>query len=296
MTKTDEEYFCDLVGKYNNGEINFETYLKERGISYAGKLPRLDEFKTILKRNPQMINLFLGKASIGVRCMVMKVVLDLRDRQLLEAISLIKPRTIESRSTITDFIKDNLKINKDEITSSRNFSYRMILNLSVILDIPARFLADPNAEYIMNDSFDEYARDIIEEKPLDQLITDILNVMSGKKEYNRKIFGVKIYNHYFKEERGILYTRVDIRKNFFIIEMHLAKDTIVNSNNINKIKSVLKFDVEIYYRDAFMRGNKKLVFLISIDDSKKTDVSYLMRDDLLENSLFFDDWVIPKKG
>lgn len=295
MTKTIKEHYCDLVGKYNNGEISLEEYYKERGISYNEKLPRLDEFNTILLNNSQMINLFLGNVPIGVRCMVMKVVFDLTDRQLVEMLRLMKPRTIESKSTLINFIKDNLIIkNKNEITSNRNFSYMMILNLAIILDTPVRFLADQNAEYIMNNSFDEYARDIIEEKSLKQLIDEILTEINETPKFKRKIFGVKIYNYYFREERSILYTRVDMRENFFILEIYLAKETIVNIKSINKIKNDLKLESEIYYRDAFMRDNKKLCFLISIGDSEKQSVPYLTKNDLLNNTIFFDDWRIEK--
>ena len=291
QSETDEEYFCGLVGKYNNGEINFEEYRKQRGLSQTEKLPKLYEFKQIISY-PDMLNLFLGQTSIGVRCMVMKVVFDLTDRQLERIIG-------RARSTITDFIKENLIINSDtNDNSQRNFSSKMIRELSIIFDLPYRYLSDSQAEYNLINSFDEYERETIAKISLKKLLEETSEYMTRNSQIDRNIFGIRLEDVFFNNG-DYLNARVDIREKFFIVEMHLRNGTIIKHQAINMmqrmIQSSIKGKCKIYYRNAFMRNNHKLCILICIDDSYIPDLPYLDENVLLDNLMFRDDWRIIRK-
>ncbi|WP_391115870.1 hypothetical protein [Psychrobacillus sp. L3] len=289
MTKTNEEYYCDLIGKLNNGEINFEEYLKERGLSQTGKLPKLYEFKQLINGYPDMLNLFLGNVSIGISCMVMKVVFDLNDRQLEGIIGC-------SRSTVTDFIKDNLTINIDtNVNSQRNFSQKLTRSLSFIFDLPDKYLSDAEAEYNLINSFVEYERETIDKISLKMIVEKTIEYMVGDFLINRKIYGIRIENTFFNNGDPFLNARVDIRKNFFTVEMHINNDTIIKHQAINKIKSSIKGKCEIYYRNAFMRNNRKLCILISLDDSYVPILAFLNENMLIDNLVFCDDWKIGRE-
>ncbi|MFJ7932946.1 hypothetical protein [Sporosarcina sp. NPDC096371] len=293
MMKTEEERLCDLIGKFNSGEISLKEYSKERGISPTEKLPRLYEFKRIAIDYPDMLNLFLAYTSIGIRCMVMKVIFDLNDRQIQGIFG-------TSRRTIGDFIKLNLTINGDtNAESQRNFSSKTIRELSFIFDLPFRYLSDAQTRYNMIPSFDEYEREEMETTSLEKLVEDTLEYMSRDSITNRKIFGIRLENDLFNNElkykENYIYTRVDIREKFFTVEMHLSFDTIIRYQVIDKIKRFIKVKCEIYYSNAFLRNTRKLCILISIDDSYMPVLPYLNENVLIDNLMFCNDWRIKKE-
>ena len=285
MLKTDLEYFCDLTGKFNKGEINIEIYSKERGISKRDKLPELYEFRQIIIGYPDMLNLFLGQTSIGIRCMVMKAIFELNDRQLAGIIGC-------SKSTISDFINGNLTINSDpNVNPSRNFSANMICKLSIICDLPYRYLSDSQAEYNLVNSFHEYERVTIEKISLIKLVERTIEDTMRNSQSNRMIFGVRLENVFFPNG-NYLNARVDIRQSFFTVEIHFKDDTIISRQVINKIESSIKRKSKIYYRNTFMRNNNKLYILISVDDSYFPVLPYLNDNLLIDNLMFCDDWRI----
>ncbi|WP_342026033.1 hypothetical protein AADC60_08080 [Cytobacillus pseudoceanisediminis] len=289
------DYF-GLIGKLNKEEINFEQYLKGRGLKKANKLTALDELIPLINGKPNVINLFLSKTSIGVRCLVMKTIFGLSDRQILENVS------IGSRSVIGDFIKENLEIvelnNYPAAKSLRNFSSELIRELSIILDLPNRYLADPYAELKLLNTFEEYERANIKTSLLKTVINESIMELNDKSlkieqddkvKYFRKIYGIKLENSFIKNvNAAYFYTRIDVRKNFFTVEVYLENDQVIKMDTIIKIKKLLKgLDVsgKIYFRDAFLRVNKKLIIMIWIEEEFPKP-HYLNELLLLENQLF----------
>ncbi|MFD2443760.1 hypothetical protein ACFSO7_07160 [Bacillus sp. CGMCC 1.16607] len=277
--------YLNLMGKYNREEINFEKYLKDRGLYKANKLTKLNEVKALINGNPNILNLFLSKVSIGVRCLVMKAIFDLTDRQIEDNVRHV-------RSVIGGFIKENLeivKINENpDANSTRNFSADFIRELSIIFDLPYRFLADQYAEYKLINTFEEYERINIRLLSLKELIEETSLVMH-EKHFNRKIYGIKLINSFFENRNAkYFYTRVDIRKQFITIEIYLENSQVTEMITLKKILNILKnLDVrgKVYYRDAFLRDYKKLIILIGVEGNF-IHPSYLSEQLLLEKQIF----------
>lgn len=269
------------------GEIEFEQYYKKRGINQK---VILNEVKFILN-NPITFNLFLSKISIGVRCMAMKTVFDLNNRQLVD-ISYSLSQTYNSKTTIGDFINDYLDNSiSSNLNKKRTYDPELYYDLSIILDIPFRYLIDPVALYKMTGSFDEYDREKIKLYKFNDLIEELLMISksmigNGNK---RKILGVKIKKEDFFEFGEDLKTRIDMRDRYFTIEIHIENESDLDFSKIIKLKNLIKAHCKVYIREGFLRENKKLVFLVILDDhSNIPDISYLRNEQLLENLLLMN--------
>ena len=267
-----------LIWNLNKGEINFEEYLRRRGLN---KNYNLWELKYIVNDNQYMLNEFLAKISIGLRCRAMKGLLNLTNRD-------IENFTNFRKSTIGYFISDNMLQNKDrDNESQRNTSIELIYDLAIIYDIPFRYLANNYTKYEMINTFEEYNTRKIKVKKLHEVIEEIsVNIKNG---FNKKrhFYGVKIINDFFDAgEKKFLYTRVDIREKFFIIEIHLENEANINSLELLKLEKLIGLKHEIYIRNAFLRNNKKLYILIPFDGTLKPDVIYLHKDFLWRNVLY----------
>ena len=288
MLKLNELYadYLKMMGQLISGEINFERYFNKRGINPRVKL---NEVKYITN-NPIMFNSYISKISIGVRCMVMKAVFDLNDRQIVD-ISYSLSNTYNSKSTISDFIKDYLtNLTNSNLNKKRTYSIELYYDLSIILDIPFRYIADPNVLYKMTNSFDEYERDKIKLYSFKELVEEVFTVSKNISGNERKIYGVKIKNEGFSQfENSSLNTRVDIRDRYFSIEIHIENESSLDYSKILIWQNLFKSRNQVYIRDAFLRGNKKMIFLVLLDDSINPDISYLRNDQLLGNLLFLDD-------
>ena len=264
-----------LIRNLNMGEINLEDYQRRRGL---GPKEKLVELNHIVNDNHYMLNEFLAKVSIGLRCRAMKELFNLTNRDVECFIDF-------GKSSIGNFIKANMSFNKDsDIVSQRNTTLELIYDLAIIYDLPFRYLADPYTRYEMIYSFAEYNTPKIKVKNLLDLIEEILIEMKNKPRNKRNVFGVKIENHFFSAgEKKFLYTRVDIREQFFTIEIHLENHANINSLELLKLEGSIKVSNKIYIRDAFLRDNKKLYILIPLDDSLKTNVIYLQEEFLWRN-------------
>ncbi|MFF5818066.1 hypothetical protein [Lysinibacillus capsici] len=287
MLKLTELYadYLIMIGKLIKGEMDLETYIKRRGVNPKVKL---NEVKSLINM-PMMFNLYISKVSIGVRYMIMKAVLDLNNRQIVD-ISFAMSRTYNSKTTIGDFINDHLDNSTDiKLNKKRTYSIELYYDLSIILDIPFRYIADVGANYKMVGSFDEYEREKIKLYTFEQLINVTLIESKNIIGDGRKVLGVKIKNeNYFPFELD-LKARVDIRDRYFTIEIHIENESSLDYLKIFKLKSLIKVHCKIYIRNAFLRENKKLIFLVILDNSINPNISYLKDDYLMDNLLLMDD-------
>lgn len=240
-------------------EIKIEEYIKQRGLSTR---VILSEVKYLVG-NPIKFNLFLFQLPIGGRCIVMKEVLLLNNRQVAENADF-------SKTTIGDFIKENLSHNKSSnISHNRNFSVSLFCELAIIFDIPFKYLAYDNIVYKMNNAFDEYETTVITNITFTELINKTFSISENHLPSQKiKIFGAKVVNDFFENENKYLYTRIDIRENWFTIELHILNQSSINYNDIYKLKNFIGSDIKIYIRDAFLRENKKIIILFSQHDLK----------------------------
>lgn len=259
-------------------EINFEEYLNKRGLS---KYDNLKELKYIVNNNQYLLDGFLSIISVGLRCRAMKGLFGLIDDEIALFIDY-------SSSQISHFIRKNTEFNKEsQVISQRTTSLEMIYDLAIILDLPSRYLENTSTEYEMINLFTEYKTPKINEMNLNSLIEEILIEMNQKSRLKRRIFGVRIKNNFFDAgDSKHLFTRVDIRKNFFTIEMHLDNKANINYPELKKLEKSIGMKNEIFIRDAFLRTNQKLYILISLDDNLEQNIVYLNKDFLWRNVLF----------
>ena len=287
MLKLTELYadYLIMIGKLIKGEIDFETYFKRRGINPKVKLTEVK----ILINKPIMFNLYFSKVSIGVRCMIMKAVFDLNNRQIVD-ISYSMSKTYNSKTTIGDFITNHLVNSTDiSLNKKRTYSIELYYDLSVILDIPFRYIADADTNYKMVGNFDEYDRGKVKLYTFEQLVNESFIESKNIIGDDRKVLGVKIKNENFFSFELDLKTRVDIRDRYFTIEIHIENESSLDYSKILKLKSLIKVHCKIYIRNAFLRENKKLIFLVILDDSVNPNISYLRDDQLVDNLLLMDD-------
>ncbi|MFJ7738786.1 hypothetical protein ACIQ2D_20970 [Lysinibacillus sp. NPDC097287] len=258
------------------GEIDFDEYLKKRNIHRTEKL---NELRHIFNEKPTLFNLYLAKVSITIRVMAMKVIFDFTNEELGRIVK-------SSGTTIGEFIKQNnvRNINKN-VYKQRNFLPELIYNLSIVLDLPHRYLADTNAEYKMINSFVEYDRTTIESKSLFELVDEIITKMKNSLDFRRTIYGVKVENDFFKFEKSFLNTRVDIREKFFTVEIHIENEASIEYSALFILESSLKVKSEMFIRKAILRENNKLYILIPLDDSFKPDILHLQERFLWRNLL-----------
>lgn len=196
-----------LIWNLNKGEINFEEYLRRRGLS---KNENLSEINYLINDNHFLVNEFLSNISIGLRCRVMKGIFKLTNRDIDNFIDYRK-------STIGYFISENMFLNKDsEIVSQRNTSLELIYDLAIIFDLPFRYLADTYTKYEMMYSFAEYNTPKIKVKNLHELIEETLLGMNNVDEYKRAIFGVKLVNDFFEAGEKNIYILALISETIFL--------------------------------------------------------------------------------
>lgn len=260
-----------LILKFNSGEINHEDYSKRRGL---GKNEKLVELNYLVNDNHYMLNEFLSNISIGLRCVAMKGLFNLTDIDIETCVDFRK-------SSIGYFIKNNKM--PEKVVSTR---LDVICRLSIVFDLPFRYLAHNYTEYEMVHSFSEYDALQVETKNLQELIGEILLEMKSGIKSKRNIYGVKIVNDFFKAGRKKeLYSRVDIRREFFTVEIHLENEANINNPELLKLEKSLGVKNEIYIRNAFLRDNKKLYILIPLVEALQHNVIYLPKEFLWRNVL-----------
>lgn len=283
-----EPDYLKLIVSLVKDEINYEKYSIKRGLKPRLKL---NEVKYLLTANPILLNIFLGKLTIGARCLVMKSIFDLNDRQLVEL-----SREYNSKSSIGNFIKNNLtNESKDLSIKSVKTSMDFVNDLSIILDIPSRFLANPNTVYKMTSAFDEYDQEKVQKVTFKELIEDALCKTRKMIGEQRTVFGVKIiHNDFILLDEGLVNTRVDIRAKYFTIECHFKNEASVSYSNILKLRKIIGRRSEIYIRNAFLRTNKKLIILIASDNFVIPNISYLDKESRVDQ-LFSLDNILSKR-
>lgn len=267
------EYIRDLI----TGDIDASEYLTKRGINQKGRIP---EIIGIANKNPTMFNLFMAKVPVGIRITVMKEILKLNNREIASVAG-------SSKTAIGNFIKDfsSTEIN-EKITNVRNYSIGLFKDLSIILDLPYRYL-NPDAEFNMLNSFDEYERTSIEYKTLNEVIQEGNNKVKDSNG-GRYISGVKVKNDYFKNENNFLKTRLDIRNNYFSVEIHLENEASLNFTEIIKLQDKLNVRNMMYIRPSFLRPNYKLYIVITSNKSnRKPNIVHLDNEFYWRNVLFF---------
>ncbi|MDN4607169.1 hypothetical protein [Sporosarcina highlanderae] len=258
----------ELILKFNMDEIDYPQYFRRRDLSKNG---HLSELNYIVNDNQHMLNEFLSKISVGLRCRAMKGIFKLTNRDL-EVMSGF------GKSAIGYFIQDNMELNKDSIVmAQRNTSLEMLNNLAIILDLPFRYLAYQCTKYQMINDFSEYNTPKIKVRNLYHLIEETLFELKNEPKKKRNIFGVRIENEFQTGENKYLNTRVDIREKFFTIEIHLENHANLNSVDLINLEGALDKSNEIYIRDAFLRDNKKLCILILTDIN---EFAYLLNSNL----------------
>lgn len=239
----------------------------------------MSELKLIVNNKPALFNLYLAKVSVSIRIMAMKMLFDLTNDEIGRV-------TKSSKNTIGELIKQNNVRDIDRnIYKQRNFTPELIYNLSIVLDLPHRYLADTNATYNMINSFVEYDRTTMESKPISELINDTLTQVKNTQDISRKIYGVKVKNDFFNYEKLYLNARVDIREKFFTVEIHLENEASIDYLGLLSLENTLKVKCEIYIRKAFLRENNKLYIVIPLDDSFKPRIEYLHKRFLWKNLL-----------
>jgi len=279
--------YLNWANKLIKGEINFEEYFNNRGLTPRGKLI---EIKHLLNANNFIFDTYLTKLTIGVRCLVMKSIFDLDDRELLEI-----SQSYNSKTSISKFIKSNFtRESEDHTIKKPQFKIELLYDLAIILDIPFRYLANSNAMFDYIDSFEEYDRYNILRVNFKELIEDATSkskVMVGEQ---REIYGVKVkQDDFLLLGEGVLNARVDIRAKYLTIEIHIKNEAHLKYPLILKLQRLVNNRSRIYIRDAFLRLNKKLIFLIIIDDSFIPEINYLNNEFLVDN-LFALDKIMSK--
>lgn len=271
-----------LMIKLTKGEINFEAYFKNRGLTPRGNL---NEVKYLIKADPIVFNLFFAKLTIGVRCLVMKTIFDLNDRLVQETSS------YNSKTSISNFIESNFSYEaKDHTIKKVKIPMESVYELSIILDVPSRYLASNNARYKISNSFDEYENDNIRIVSLKKLIEEVTLKANKMIGIQRKIFGVNIKREdFFSLEEDLLNTRVDIRSKYFTIEIHLLKNESFKYTEILKIQRLIQGKSKVFIQNAFLRSNKKLVFLVYVDEYVIPEISYLYEELNLDNIFTLDN-------
>lgn len=274
--KSNDEHYLELIGDFIKGEIIFDEYLVKRG---KHRTEKLSELKLIVNDKPEMFNLYLSKVSVGYRIIAMKMIFSLSNEELAR-------NTGYSKTVITDFVRENNELDKNyKVYKQRNFSFELIHDLSIVLDIPHRYIGDARAEFKMINSFVEYERTIIKQLSMQELIGNTIIEMKKKSRESRNIFGVKIKNEFFNYENIYLNARVDIREKFFTVELYLENDASINYRELFHLENSINMKNEIFIRNAFLRANKKLCISILIDDSFTPSVTYLCERFLWRNML-----------
>lgn len=110
-----------------------------------------------------------------------------------------------------------------------------------------------------------------------KLIEEVLIEMNQISRLKRRIFGVRIKNNFFDAgDSKHLCARVDIRENFFTIEIHLDNKANINYSELITLEESIGMKNEIYIRDAFF----------SKDNSIEQNIVYLNKRFLWRNVLF----------
>lgn len=266
MTKRFNPNHIKLIWDFINGKINLVDYIRRRGLS---KNEKLEEINYIVNHNDYMLNEYLSKLSIGLRCKAFKALLNLTDIEIEHCVDFRK-------SSIGYFISNNIMT--DKVISTR---LDVICRLAIVFDLPYRYLVHHSIGYEMNYSFEEYDALQVQTKNLQELVEEILVIGYKNK---RNIFGVKIINDFFKAGgKKELYTRVDIREGFFTIEIHLENLANINNPELLRLEKSLGVKNEIYIRNAFLRDNKKLYILIPFNETIQHNVNYLQSEFLWRN-------------
>lgn len=268
--QSNDEYHLELIGEFIKGEINLDEYLFERG---KHRTEKLSELKLIVNDKPDMFNLYLARVPVGMRINAMKAIFGLTNEE-------ISRNTEFSKTRIGDFIREN-----NDVESNKFFSFKLIYQLSIIFDLPHRYFIDASPEYLMFNSFDEYERKLIKKLTLQDLIEETMTGLINKSRMSRDIFGVKIKNDFFDYENKYLNARVDIRKKFFTVEIHLENEASINYCELLKLENSIKMKNEIFIRNAFLRANKKIYISIAADDSYKPSIAHLNERFLWRNKL-----------
>lgn len=260
----------DLV----KGNLSVNKYIVQRGLTSRVTLNEV----IYLVNNPINYNLFLYSLTIGGRCLAMKQILELTNRQIAEV-------AYFSKTTIGDFISGNIDLELDsKAIQTRDFSILLIYRLAIILDIPIRYLANNRVSYKLDTIFDEYEVAEIEKinfMELVDLATSFVN--DGLSNRQRKIMGVKTLNEFFEYEDKYLYTRVDIREKWFTIEVHILNQSSINFVEINKLREHLDEECHVFIGDSFLRANKKINIVIPV----KNDINeILLRSSYLGKALW----------
>lgn len=287
MLNVSETENLEMIKNFVKGKIKLEEYIKKRGITPRVKL---NEAKYLINYDPLIYNDYLAKLTIGIRCLVMKSVLNLTDRQLIALTS------YNSKTSISKFISSNFTSDTNDIINKKpNFSIKLLFELAIILDIPFNYLVNTKNVYSVTNSSEEYNNVEIQEVSLKEIIE--IGISKSKKSIGeqREIFGVRIKNPgLFKLEKLLLNTRVDVRSRYFTIEINIEEDGSLNYQDLLKVQSIIKIRNEVFIRDAILRKSKKLILLIMVDNLVVPDISYLNDKYRLENLFSLDN--IMSKG
>lgn len=264
-------YHIKLIYKYIDDEISLEDFIRRRELNKNEKLNELNYF---VNDNVYMLNEFLAKVPIGLRCNAMKGIFNLTDIDIEGCIDFRK-------STIGYFIKENIL--PDKVISNR---FDFLCRLAIVFDLPFRYLTLNKIEYEMIYSFFEFDALQVKTKNLHELIEEILIEIKSEDKNKRNIYGVKILNNFFRAgKKTELYTRVDIRKEFFTIEIYLENEANINTHELLKLEKSLKVENEMYIRNSFLRDIKKLYILIPLIEAFQHNVYYLPKEFLWTNVL-----------
>jgi DNA-binding transcriptional MerR regulator len=231
------------------GEKSFEEYSLKRGITSKVKLDEMH----FLSLNSINFNLFIENVTVGCRFLAMKALLHLK-------IADIVANSGYSKTTIYDFINDNLQVNQ-----YRYFSDNLVYHLSIILDLPYKYFMSHSIRTKIN-SYDEYELESITTVSFEKALCLINSKLKDTKKSNREIFGLIIENSIFKYEVGYLFTRVDIRRNWYTIEIYLSNPLSINNHALKEMLKFTNGESQFFIRDAFLREGKKLILRVCLED------------------------------
>ncbi|MGB5945312.1 hypothetical protein [Paenisporosarcina sp.] len=251
------KFYFELAEKLRKDEVTIEEYFSERDMTPRTKLVELE----LLLKDEIRFNLFLDKLTVGSRCIVMKNTFGLSTSQLTKI-------TKVARSTISDFIKDSLVVSQP-MEAKRNYNVHLIYYLAIIFDIPYKYLMFNKINDKDNSGFDEYELGESETTVLVDLVQRTKTLKEDLRNGERNIFGARVYNQFFVEEKKYLYTRVDIKeRDWIIIEFYISNPLSFSQEALMKLKSTLKEQTKIFIRKAFLRDGYKLVLLITKETSR----------------------------
>ncbi|KGP73754.1 hypothetical protein [Pontibacillus yanchengensis] len=281
ITELDKSHI-ELANNFMVGRIGLNEYLSRRGFN---GYDNCNEFNYLIQKT-LVFNEIIKELPPPIGALIMKNIQKLSQDEM-KFIAQVGKSLI---SKIFEYVPEEEK---------RKSGYDLLAKVSIILDLPFSYLAknsNSSIKYDSDSSFDEYYIAPTNEFSSIIGLQRYINNVFNEKNNNRYIFGAKIINTgLFKNEGNVVFTRVDIRRNFINVEFHVKHEDSLAIDSIRKIIKDLKLgNVNVLVNDCFLRKYKKYIFTGTLNTESSThDLDLfikknMLRDDTKSFSPFLD--------